>query len=180
LNEISEATLMCKSIDMSPTATHPLSRLSRQERIALWTMRAWVIGITQKIPVEEQIEEAFGRVGAPDATGQLYAFMWILSQGACRMLDVDCVCSTSISSDERALLDILALSQHGRSFEAMILLRSMVKGTRALATAECANEFVRTLSAAGFHLPVRALETGQYAFADQAFADTPALTPTYH
>jgi hypothetical protein len=171
---------MCKPIDKSPNATHPLSRLTRQERIALWTMRAWVIGITQKIPVEEQIQEAFQRVGAPDATGQLYAFMWILSQGACRMLDVDCVCSTNISSDERTLLDILALSQHGRSFEAMILLRSMVNSTRALATADCANDFVRTLSAAGFHLPVRALETSQYAFADQAFADTPTLMPTYH
>lgn len=171
---------MCKPIDLSPTATHPLSRLSRQERIALWTMRAWVIGITQKIPVEEQIQEAFQRVGAPDATGQLYAFMWILSQGACRILDVDCVCSTSISSDERALLDILALSQHGRSFEAMILLRSMVKSTRALATADCASAFVRTLSAAGFHLPVRTLQTGQYAFVDQSLADSSPLAPTYH
>jgi hypothetical protein len=41
---------MCKPIDMSPAATHSLRRLSRQERIALWAMRAWVIGITQKIP----------------------------------------------------------------------------------------------------------------------------------
>ena len=171
---------MCKTIDMSETATHPLSQLCRQERIALWTMRAWVIGITQKIPVEEQIQDAFGRIGAPNATGQLYAFMWILSRGAYRMLDVDCVCSTRISGDERALLDILALSQHGRGFEAMILLRSMVKNTRALATAECANDFVRTLTAAGFHLPVRTLETTQYAFADQGFADLPAQPPTYH
>jgi hypothetical protein len=171
---------MCKAIDQSETAAHPLSRMSQQERIMLWTMRAWVIGITQKIPVEEQIQDAFTRIGAPDATGQLYAFMWILSQGASRMLDVDCVCSTKISEDERALLDILALSQHGRSFEAMILLRSMVKSSRALATAECARDFVQALSVAGFHLPVRALETSRYAFADRVFADTPALTPTYH
>jgi hypothetical protein len=171
---------MCKTIDMSETATHPPSHLSRRERITLWTMRAWVIGITQRIPVEEQIQEAFQRIGAPDATGQLYAFMRILSQGACRMLDVDCVCSTNISDDERALLDILALSQHGRGFEAMILLRSMVKSTRALATADCVNDFVRALSAAGFHLPVRTLETSQYAFADQPFADVPAPAPTYH
>src|ERR1700760_2834107 len=156
---------MCKPIDMSPTASHPLSRLTRQERIALWTMRAWVIGITQKIPVEEQIQEAFGRVGAPDATGQLYAFMWILSQGACRMLDVDCVCSTNISGDERALLDILALFQHGRSFEAMFLRPSRVKTPGAVAPAECATDFVRALSAAGSPRPVRALETSQYAFA---------------
>jgi hypothetical protein len=171
---------MCKTIDQLETAAHPLSRMSRQERIMLWTMRAWVIGITQKIPVEEHIQDAFTRIGAPDATGQLYAFMWSMSQGACRMLDVDCVCSTRISEDERTLLDILALSQHGRSFEAMILLRSMVKGSRAVATAKCAGDFVQALSVAGFHLPVRALETSRYAFADQGFPVTPALTPTYH
>jgi hypothetical protein len=171
---------MCKPIDMSPTATHPLSRLSRQARIALWTMRAWVIGITQKIPVEEQIQDTFQRIGAPDASGQLYAFMWIPSLSACRTLDVDCVCSTTISRDERAVLDILALSQHGRSFEAMILLRSMVTSTRALATSECANDFVRALSAAGFHLPVRRLETSQYAFPDRSFADSPTAIATLH
>ncbi len=59
-------------------------------------------------------------LGAPDATGQLYAFMWILSQGASRMLNVDCVCQQSLSRDERLLLDILALSQHKRTFEAMV------------------------------------------------------------
>ena len=171
---------MCKTIDQADAAVPPLGMLSRPERIMLWTMRAWVIGITQKIPVEEQIQDAFQRIGAPDATGQLYAFMWILSQGASRMLDVDCVCSKTISADERALLDILALSQQGRTFEAMILLRSMVKGTRALATAECANDFVHTLSVAGFLLPVRALETGRYAFADQGFGCIPTITPTYH
>src|ERR1700722_19838410 len=123
---------MCRVIDQSETATHPLSRLCRQERIALWTMRAWVIGITQKIPVEEQIQDAFQRIGAPDATGQLYAFMWILSQGASRMLDVDCASSPRISADERALLYILALSHQDRTFEAMILLRSMVRQNNAI------------------------------------------------
>jgi hypothetical protein len=96
------------------------------------------------------------------------------------MLDVDCVCSTDISGDEHTLLDILALSQHGRSFEAMILLRSMVKSARALATAQCARDFVATLSAAGFHLPVRLLETSQYAFPDQAPVEIPAPPPTFH
>jgi hypothetical protein len=171
---------MCKVIaDFYPTA-QPVHTISQREKIMLWTMRAWVIGITEKIPVEDQIQDAFNRIGAPDANGQLYAFMWILSQGASRMLNVDCVCSQKISGDERALLDILALSQHGRTFEAMILLRSMVKNTRALAVADCAANIVRTLSSAGFILPVRSLETDRYAFADQAQAGSLNFAPTYH
>jgi hypothetical protein len=171
---------MCRAVDQTYPTTQPITAINQREKVMLWTIRAWVIGITQKIPVEEQIQDAFQRVGAPDATGQLYAFMWILSQGASRMLDVDCVCSKKISPDERALLDILALSQHGRTFEAMILLRSMVKSTRALAVADCASDIVRTLTAAGFVLPVRPLETSRYAFADQAQAVTPAYSVTYH
>jgi hypothetical protein len=132
-------------------------------------MRAWVIGITQKIPVEEQIQDAFNRIGAPDATGQLYAFMWILSQGASRTLNVDCVCQTSLSSDERTLLDIVTLSQHKRTFEAMILLRSIVRRSRAVAAADSAMKVAGALSAAGFVLPARALETTRYAFPTQEF-----------
>jgi hypothetical protein len=171
---------MCKAVDQPYLTTQPIDAISQRERVMLWTMRAWVIGITQKIPVEEQIQDAFQRIGAPDATVQLYAFMWILSQGASRMLDVDCVCSTKISGDERALLDILALSQQRRTFEAMILLRSLVKSTRALAVADCASDIVRTLSAAGFVLPVRPMETARYAFADQAQPSALPFSPTYH
>jgi hypothetical protein len=96
------------------------------------------------------------------------------------MLDVDCVCVKTISGDERTLLDILALSQQGRTFEAMILLRTMVQSTRALAVAECASSMVQALSAAGFALPVRTLETNRYAFASSTPAGALGSTPTYH
>jgi hypothetical protein len=171
---------MCKTVGQTYPTTHSITAIEQRERVLLWTMRAWVIGITQKIPVEEQIEDAFRRIGAPDATGQLYGLMWILSQGACRMLDVDCVCAKTVSGDERTLLDILALSQQGRTFEAMILLRTMVKSTRALAVADCASSLVQALSAAGFALPVRTLETNRYAFAGSIQAGALASPPTYH
>ncbi len=139
-----------------------IALLSRPERFLLWTMRAWVVGITEKIPVEDQIQDAFNRVGAPDATGQLFALMWILSHGASRMLNVDCVCAPRVSADERALLDILALVQCGRSFEALVMLRSMVSRETAVAAADSAAEIMRALAAAGFALPVRNLETARY------------------
>jgi hypothetical protein len=75
-------------------------------------------------------------------------------------------------------LDILALSQHGRTFEAIIVLCSMVKSTRAIA--DCASDIVRTLSAAGFVLPVRPLETARYVYADQAELSTLTSSPKYH
>ena len=176
---------MCHSVEHpSSAALQSGGSLSRQERIVLWTMRAWVIGITQKIPVEEQIQDAFNRIGAPDATGQLYGFMWILSQGASRMLNVDCVCQPRLSRDERMLLDIMALSQHERTFEAMLLLRSLVRRGSAVAAAESAIKVTRSLSAAGFILPVRSMETTRYAFPTQEFRHgvfgEPDTIVTYH
>lgn len=175
---------MCKSVHEPASSSLSGVAISRQERLLLWTMRAWVIGITQKIPVEEQIQDAFNRIGAPDATGQLYAFMWILSQGASRMLNVDCVCQNSLSRDERALLDILALSQHKRTFEAMILLRSIVRRGRAIAAGESAMRVATALSEAGFVLPVRSLETTRYAFPTQegrhGLFGEPDTVITYH
>ena len=56
---------MCQSVSQPSAApTQSAAGISRQARILLWTMRAWVIGITQKIPVEEQIQDAFNRIGA--------------------------------------------------------------------------------------------------------------------
>jgi hypothetical protein len=176
---------MCQSVSQPPaTATLSGAAISRQEGILLWSMRAWVIGITQKIPVEEQIQDAFNRIGAPDATGQLSGFMWILSQGANRMLNVDCVCQNSISRDERILLDILALSQHKRTFEAMVMLRSLVRRSSAVAAAESAVKVMSSLSAAKFTLPVRSMETTRHAFPTQEFRHRlfgePDSVVTYH
>jgi hypothetical protein len=175
---------MCKSVQEPAASSLSGGAISRQERILLWTMRAWVIGITQKIPVEEQIQDAFNRIGAPDATGQLYAFMWILSQSASRMLNVDCVCQTSLSADERTLLDIVALSQHKRTFEAMILLRAIVRRGRAVAAGETAMKVATVLTEAGFVLPIRSLETTRYAFPTQEFRHgvfgEPDTVVTYH
>jgi hypothetical protein len=175
---------MCQSVNQLSAASLSGGTISRQEQILIWAMRAWVIGIAQKIPVEEQIQDAFSRVGAPDATGQLYGFMWILSQGASRMLDVDCVCQTRLSRDERMLLDILALSQHKRTFEAMVMLRSLVRRGSAVAAAESAIKVMCSLSAAGFTLPVRSLETTRHAFPMQEFRHDlfgePDTVVTYH
>jgi hypothetical protein len=153
-------------------SSEPLIALPRLERILLWTIRAWVIGITRKIPVEDQISEAFSRLGAPDATGQLYGFMWMLANGASRTIDIDCTCSRTVSADERCLLDILTFSQHRQSFEAMLALRGMMRPSVAISASESAVAVANALTAAGQHLTQRAPGTTRYALTPDRTVET--------
>ena len=85
------------------------------ENLLLWSIRAWVVGLRRRIPVEERIEEVFAKISAADAAGQMYGFMWILGHCASRTIEVGCVFNPQITADERCLIAILALVQHGRS-----------------------------------------------------------------
>jgi hypothetical protein len=158
----------------------PVRSLPAVDGVLLWAMRAWAVGMRKKIPVEGKIQDAFARIGAPDATGQLYGFMRILGQGTGRMLNVDCTCHPFISADERSLLEITALSQHERSFEALLMLRSLVRPASALAAHDAAARVAASLSAAGRFLHLRTLETRQYIIAPGlAGMDTPVLPTLY-
>jgi hypothetical protein len=166
---------MCHATEFMPVRSLPAV-----DGVLLWAMRAWAVGMRKKIPVEEKIQNAFARIGAPDATGQLYGFMWILGQGKERILNVDCTCHPFISADERSLLDITALSQQDRSFEALLMLRAMVRPATALAAHDAAKRVAASLSAAGRFLQLRTFETRQYIIAPGlAGMDTPVL-PTLH
>jgi hypothetical protein len=134
------------------------------ETMLLWSMRAWVIGSRRKIPVERQIEEVFDRIGAGDAVGALFGFMWVVGHGALRTLNVECVCNPGISADERCLLDVIALHQHRRSFEAMVLLRSLLAPRAALAAADSAARLTAALTDANRFLASPQLPTTRHVF----------------
>ena len=119
------------------------------ENLLLWSMRAWVVGLRRGIPVEERIEGAFAKIGAADAEGQMYGFIWTLGHCASRMIEVGCVCNPQITTDERRLTAILALAQHGRSAEAWILLRSLFTANAAVAAIASAQGLIACLTAAG-------------------------------
>jgi hypothetical protein len=125
------------------------SELSMLQSVLLWSMRAWAVGSRRGIPVEERIEEVFATIGAPQAAGHIYAFIWIVGHCATRMVEVDCVCNPRISADERCLLEILALAQHGRSSEALVLLRSLISDEAAAAAADSAQLVMNALTACG-------------------------------
>jgi hypothetical protein len=136
--------------------------LSVPENVLLWSMRAWTIGLRRGVPVDERIEEIFAKIGAPSAAGQLYGFIWIIGHCATRAIEVDCVCNPRIRADEHRLLDILALSQHGRSADALALLRSLVPAEAApAAAAASAQRIMAALTASGCFLSLRRRDSGR-------------------
>jgi hypothetical protein len=143
---------MCSTSERDERADLPML-----ENVLLWSMRAWTIGLTRGIPVEERIEELFAKIGAPEAAGQLYGFIWIIGHCSARAVEVDCVCNPHVSADERCLLDILALTQHGRWSYAAGLLASLVSGQAAAAAAASARQVTAVLTASGRFLSLRSL-----------------------
>lgn len=119
------------------------------ENLLLWSMRAWVVGLRRGIPVEERIEEVFAKIGAVGAASRMYGFMWTLGHCASRMIEVGCVCNPQITADERCFIAILALAQHGRSAEALILLRSLFTANAAVAAIDSAQRLMACLTEAG-------------------------------
>ena len=132
------------------------------EQVLLWSMRAWVLGRRQDRAVIEPIRRAFAKIGAAGAACRLDQFMWILADGSHRTLHVECVCAAGMSADERSLLDIFALAQQGHSFEALLLLRSIVKPAAALSLGAIAAELAGALDSAGQRLAPAARETERY------------------
>jgi len=74
------------------------------------------------------------------------------------------VCKQGISADERRLLDVVALCQHGGSLEALALLRAMVRPVTAMAAVDSANRVAAVLAAADLKLAAPACGTTRYAF----------------
>ena len=166
---------MCVTIDHGERAGLPML-----ENVLLWSMRAWTIGLRRGIPVEERIEELFAKIGAPEAAGQLYGFIWIVGHCASRTIEVDCVCAPRISADERCLLDVLALTQHGRSADAAALLASLVAGRAAAAAAASAQQITVALSASGRFLSLRPLPARAFRRHPEALAVSSRRPVTVH
>jgi hypothetical protein len=131
----------------------PRAALPMLDNALLWAMQAWVVGHCRGGNVANRIADVFAELGAPEAAGYLDGFMWALSQGATRLLEVNCVCHDTISADERALLDAFALVQEGEEDEALALLGTMMTSGAALAARSSASRLLTVLHHAGHVLP---------------------------
>jgi hypothetical protein len=131
----------------------PRKALPMLDHTLLWTMQSWVVSHRRAGHVAGRIAEVFGELGAPEAAGYLDGFMWVLSQGATRLLDVNCVCCDTVSADERLLLDVFSLVQERQDEEALALLGGLVTPGAALAARSSAIRLMAALREAGHALP---------------------------
>jgi len=135
-----------------PPSLPGLAALPFAERLMLWTMRAWVMGVHRGNPTTTQIEAAFAKAGVQEAAEDLERFMVTFARGASRQIAVDCICKQQVSADERRLLDILSCHQHGRALDALALLRSMMHPRQAAAASWEAGKLADRIKAVGYLL----------------------------
>jgi hypothetical protein len=119
------------------------------EDVLLWCMRAWVIGRCRGVATGTRIERALARIGLSEACGYLEGFMWALSRGARRTIEIDCVCHPEVSADERMLLAVFALEQQEAHDDAYAILARLLTERAATAACESAQHLALMLSAAG-------------------------------
>ncbi len=134
-----------------------------EQGVLLWCMRALVIEMKRGLVADRPADELLAALGAPSASPCLKAFMSALSRGCTRLIEVQCVCCRRISPDERALLDVLALSQAMRPFEALLLLRGFMTQVGADAALGSAEEIGLALAQAGRFLPEPEEEVRHFA-----------------
>jgi hypothetical protein len=167
---------MDNGVPASPGFT---TQLGRPDRLMLWAMRVWVIGLKQRVDVAEPMRTAFDLFGIAPAAELVDALMSIVACGATRVLDIECVCHKAVSEDERRLLAAAALHQNGGSFEASFILRSMLSATASRAAAELLDRLSEALRAKSLRLSPWPMETERLVFG--AWPDHTLKTqPTIH
>lgn len=85
------------------------------EQLLLWSIRTWVIGYRQKYNPKTELQRAYSRHKIPEAYAPLDHFMYCLSFGPKRTIDINCPLKGSITADEITLLNIFAAYQNNSS-----------------------------------------------------------------
>lgn len=135
------------------TDTCDFAELPHAEATLLWTMRVWVIGHIRQQDTSDRIADAFRAIGAPGAQDGLESFMWALSRGARRPLDVLCLCRKEVSADERLFLYAVAMIQQDEAAEALARLETLLSDAAAGIALRAAESIADDLVGAGIHLP---------------------------
>lgn len=142
------------------TAHDARLELPMPETVLLWSMRTWSVGHRRGVPTEHYVASVFEGLGASRATGYFHGLMWALAHGAAREVALHRPCCPHIGADERALLDVFALTQDRQGFERLLLLRALFRPAAAMAAGESASGLVREYNRVGLfftaaYAPVR-------------------------
>ena len=164
-----------------------VSQLPLPDRLVVWAVRAWVIGLKRRIDAAAPIQAAFGKHGIPEAACLIDALMSVVACGALRPLVVECVCHETISEDERVLLAAAALHQNGCGFEACFLLRTMLSPGASRGAGEILERLGALLADAGLTLFRWQPRTERYVLGpaprseyDRDEHEPPTRRPTLH
>jgi hypothetical protein len=155
-------------------------QLPEPERVLLWAMRAWVIGLKRRFDVSEAIRSAFHTSRLPDATELIDALMSILACGATRTLVIECVCYPAVGDDEQRLLAAAALHQAGSGLEARFILRSMLAPAASLDAGEILDRLGASFAAEALRLSRWPLDTERSAFQNSREGRAGLGPPTIH
>lgn len=136
-----------------------------EQGVLLWCIRLSVMEMRRPVGAGPKVADMLDRFGVPDAGSYLEGFLFALSRGSARMIDVRCTCATRFSADERTLLEVLGLAQDMRPFEALLALRGMVTPAGARAALRSAEGLGAVLAQAGRLLPAPDEELRHYAAA---------------
>lgn len=129
------------------------AELPTAESTLLWAMRVWVVGHCRQQDLSARIGAGLTEFGAGEALGFLEGFMWALSRGATRPIEILCLCRPEVSADERLLLDAVAMLQRDDPCDAHGLLCHFLSDPAATVAIRSAESVARVLEEAGLVLP---------------------------
>jgi len=138
--------------------------LSRSDRLVLWAIRAWVIGLKRRLDVVPPLRAVFAKSGIVEAAELLDALMCVVACGAVRTLAVECVCDPVISEDESRLLAAAALHQSGQSFEARFILREILTPAASCDAGEMLERLGAALTAGNHKLSRWTIDLERFVF----------------
>ncbi len=153
--------------------------LPAAQAMMLDVMRMWVMAMRRGVNLEARIDERLDLMGAGGASPHLKRFMFALSGGCTRMIEVQCTCKSDIGADEEALLDVLSLAQALNTVAALAVLRRFVTEDGAQCALEAAEGLGEALSQAGCFLEASD-PSGEDDLMDAALADRRVHQPTLH
>lgn len=134
-----------------------------EQGVLLWCVRAWNLEMRRPCGAEQRIGDMLHRFGTPGAAPHLKGFASALRRGAARLINVQCTCCMRIAGDEHAILDVLGLAQAAQPFEALLLLRGLVKPAAAQPVLRRAEKIGAVFAQAGRFLPAQDAEVRHYA-----------------
>ncbi|MGE0260130.1 MAG: hypothetical protein AB7H71_05695 [Alphaproteobacteria bacterium] len=164
----------------APATRLRTDQLSRPDRLLLWAIRAWVIGLKRRLDVAPPLAVAFHRAGVPEGGELIDALMSVVACGAVRTLAVECVCEAGVSEDESRLLAAAALHQQGRSFEARFLLREILTPAASSDAGQLLERLGAVLRTGDLALSTWTIGIERFVFGPAPDTDAKPMRPTLH